>query len=240
MVAVILAAGQGTRLLPLTADSPKCLIHVGGRPLLARMLDAFAAAGLEQAIVVTGYLSDRIDGYIAAHDLPLRVTTARNPDYATTNNAASLAVARPAIGNEDFLLSDGDVIFAESPLADLIAAAEPFTLAVDRAATLGDEEMKVQVDDGGFVAQLSKQLDPRICIGESIGVQKLGGPALSLMWDELAAVVHAHAASAYYEEAFQRLIDRGIPFGVCDVRPGSWLEIDDRADLAIAHRRFGA
>lgn len=239
MVAVILAAGQGTRLLPLTADSPKCLIQIGGRPLLARMLDALAAAGIERAIVVTGYLSDRVDAYLGARELPLHVTTVRNPEYAATNNAASLAVARPAIGDDAFLLSDGDVIFSESPLPALLAAAEPCTLAVDRGAPLADEAMKVQVDDTGLVAQLSKRLDPRACIGESIGVQKLGGPALSPMWDELGVVVRADATTAYYEAVFQRLIDRGIPFGVSEVRPGSWLEIDDSADLALARQRFG-
>lgn len=240
MVAVILAAGQGLRLLPMTAASPKCLIQIGGRTLLARMLDALAAAGIDRAIVVTGYLSDRVDAYLDAHEVPLSVTTVRNPDYATTNNAASLAVARPVIGDEAFLLFDGDVIFSESPLPALLAAAEPCTLAVDRGAPLADEEMKVQVDDTGLVAQLSKQLDPRVCIGESIGVQKLGGPALSLMWDELGLVVRSDSATAYYEDVFQRLIDRGIPFGVSDVTPGSWLEIDDSADLAAARQRFGA
>lgn len=240
MVGVILAAGQGTRLLPLTADSPKCLIRIGGRPLMARMLDAFAADGIERAIVVTGYLSDRVDAYIDAHELPLHVTTVRNPDYATTNNAASLAVARPVLGGEGFVLSDGDVVFSKSPLPALLAAAEPCTLAVDRGAPLGEEEMKVQLDDAGLVAQLSKRLDPGACIGESIGVQKLGGPALSLMWDELGLMMRADAATAYYEDVFQRLIDRGIPFGVSDVTPGSWLEIDDSADLAAALQRFGS
>jgi choline kinase len=239
MVAVILAAGQGTRLLPLTAHVPKCLIQVGGRPLLARMLDAVAAAGIDRAIVVTGYLSDRVDAYLEGHELPIPVTTVRNPDYATTNNAVSLAMARPALRGEAFLLSDGDIIFSESPLPALLAADEPCTLAVDRGAPLADEEMKVQVDDAGLVTQLSKGLDPRACTGESIGVQKLGGPALPLMWDELAAVVRNDAETAYYEDVFQRLIDRGIPFGVSDVTPGSWLEIDDSADLAVARQRFG-
>ena len=168
------------------------------------------------------------------------MTTVRNPDYATTNNAASLAVARPVLGGEGFVLSDGDVVFSKSPLPALLAAAEPCTLAVDRGAPLGEEEMKVQLDDAGLVAQLSKRLDPGACIGESIGVQKLGGPALSLMWDELGLMMRADAATAYYEDVFQRLIDRGIPFGVSDVTPGSWLEIDDSADLAAALQRFGS
>jgi choline kinase len=239
-LAVILAAGQGTRLLPLTADTPKCLIDVGGRPLLGHMLDALAAAGTTRAIVVTGHRAERVESYLAAHPPPLRVSTARNAAYATTNNAASLEAARHAIGAEAFVLCDGDVIFSESPLDALLASAEPCTLVVDRGASLGDEEMKVRIDARGLVAQLSKRLDPTVCVGESIGVQKLGGPALARVWDEVNAVVRADAATAYYEDVFQRLIDDGVRFGTSEVATDGWMQRADHADRAAARRRFGA
>lgn len=237
-LAVILAAGQGTRLLPLTADTPKCLVDVGGRPLLGRMLDALAAAGTTRAIVVTGHRAERVESYLAAHPPPLRVSTARNAAYATTNNAASLAAARLAIGAEAFVLCDGDVIFSESPLDALLASAEPCTLVVDRGASLGDEEMKVRIDSRGLVAQLSKRLDPAACVGESIGVQKLGGPALPRLWEQLDAVLRVDAATAYYEDVFQRVIDSGERFGISGVTTTGWIEIDDAADLDAARRRF--
>jgi choline kinase len=167
------------------------------------------------------------------------VRATRNGDYATTNNAASLAAAREAIGADSFVLCDGDVIFSDSPLPALLTVAEACALAVDRGRPLGDEEMKVQADSAGRVTRLSKRVDPLASVGESIGIQKLGGPALPLLWDELEAVVRADAATAYYEDAFQRLIDRGIRFGMSEVAPGSWLEIDDRADLDAARRQFG-
>jgi choline kinase len=167
------------------------------------------------------------------------VRATHNRDYATTNNAASLAAARSVVDADSFVLCDGDVIFLESPLPALLAAADACALAVDRGRGLGEEEMKVQVDTAGRVTRLSKRVDPLASAGESIGIQKLGGPALPLLWDEVEAVVRADAATAYYEDVFQRLIDRGIPFGMSDVAPGSWLEIDDRADLDAARRRFG-
>jgi len=238
-LAVVLAAGQGTRLLPLTADTPKCLLDVGGRPLLDRLLAALAAAGLTRAVVVTGHRADRVDAFLAGTPPPLHVSTVRNAAYAATNNAASLAAARLAIGAESFVLCDGDVIFSDSPLPALLAAAEPCTLIVDRGASLADEEMKVQVAASGLITQLSKRLDPASCIGESIGVQKLGGPALPRLWDEVEAVVRADAAAAYYEDVFQRLIDSGVRFGTSDVATNGWMEIDDRADLDAARRRFG-
>jgi choline kinase len=238
-LAVILAAGQGTRLLPLTADTPKCLLDVGGRPLLARMLDALAAAGITRTIVVTGHRADRVDAFLAAVPPALAVRTTRNPAYATTNNAASLAAAREAIGSDPFVLCDGDVIFAASPLEALLAAPEPCTLVIDRGAPLADEEMKVQLDADGLVSRLSKRLNPNACAGESIGVQKLGGPALARLWDAVSGVVRADAATAYYEDVFQRLIDGGVRFGTSEVATDGWMEIDDHADLAKARRRFG-
>jgi hypothetical protein len=77
-----------------------------------------------------------------------------------------------------------------------------------------------------------------MCVGESIGVQKLGGAGLACLWNEVSSVVHADAASAYYEAVFQRMIDDGVPFGTSDVATSSWIEIDDHADLAAARRRF--
>lgn len=238
-LAVILAAGQGTRLLPLTADTPKCLIEVGGQPLLGRLLDALDAAGITRAIVVTGHRSERVDAYLASRARGPRVTAVRNDAYATTNNAASLAAARAAIGGDPFLLCDGDVIFFDSPLPALLAAAEPCTLVVDRGASLADEEMKVQTDAHGLIVRLSKRLDPAECVGESIGVQKLGGPGLARVWGEVEAVVRADAATAYYEDVFQRLIDAGLRFGASNVVSSGWMEIDDLADLTAARRRFG-
>jgi choline kinase len=237
-LAVILAAGQGTRLLPLTADTPKCLIDVGGRPLLGRMLETLAAAGITRAVVVTGHRADRVDAFLAAIPPPLPVRTARNAAYATTNNAASLDAAREAVGDDPFVLVDGDVILSASPLAALLAAREPCTLAIDRGASLAEEEMKVQLGANGLVSRLSKRLDPQMCVGESIGVQKLGGAGLARLWNEVSSVVHADAASAYYEAVFQRMIDEGVPFGTSDVATSSWIEIDDHADLAAARRRF--
>ena len=239
-LAVILAAGQGTRLLPLTADTPKCLVDVGGEPLLARMLHRLAAAGVTRAIIVTGHRADRVDTYLASHPHPLSVSTAHNPAYATTNNAASLAAARPTVGVEPFLLCDGDVIVASDALPALLAAPEACTLAIDRGAILAAEEMKVQIDATGVVTRLSKRLDPASCIGESIGVQRLGGAALGRLWDEVDAVVREDAATAYYEDVFQRLIDSGVRFGTSDVATGSWMEIDDLVDLDAARQRFGA
>jgi choline kinase len=238
--AVVLAAGSGRRLQPLTDKEPKCLLEVAGRPILGRLLDAVADAGVRRAVVVTGHLSRQVEEYIGALNHPLDVLVARNHAYATTNNAASLLAARAAIGTDGLLLCDGDVVFSSSPFPALLASAHPCVLAVDCMAALDAEEMKVQLDAGGLVKRISKALDPRAAAGESIGVQRISGDAVPMLWRALEELLPGRAADAYYEDAFQMLIDRGVPFGICPVESASWMEIDDLADLTAARHRFVA
>jgi hypothetical protein len=86
LLAVILAAGAGTRLRPLTDATPKCLLDINGRPLLDRLLEGLAAAGLERAVIVTGHLSERVEAHLADMPPPLDVMVVTNPVYRTTNN----------------------------------------------------------------------------------------------------------------------------------------------------------
>jgi choline kinase len=239
-IAVILAAGTGTRLQPLTDTTPKCLLDVGGRPLLGRLLDRLADAGIRRAVIVTGHLADRIEAHLAAWPPPLEVTTVLNHAYATTNNAASLGTARTAIGGLDFVLCDADVLFSANPIPALLASADECTLLVDADSPLDAEAMKVELGPAGRVTRIHKQLDLETSAGESIGIQKIGGSPLGLLWEEIDAIVALDAATAYYEDAFQRMIDRGAVFGICRVAPGSWIEIDDAVDLERARRRFSA
>lgn len=233
LLAVILAAGSSTRLRPLTDRTPKCLLDIEGRPIIDRLLEALAAAGLRETVIVTGYLAERIDAHLAHVPPPLRVRLVRNDAYATTNNAASLLVAQPLIGGEDFVLCDGDVVFSASPLPALLASRESCALAVDPTST-DDEAMKVALGPDQLVKRISKQLSAAVSAGESIGVQKVGGEGLRLLWDVLAEVVVRDGAHAYYEEAFQQLIDCGIRFGTSPVVPGTWTEIDRPMDLEAA------
>src|ERR1041385_3699220 len=97
------------------------------------------------------------------------VETVINPAFASTNNAASLSLARAATGSEPFVLCDGDVVFSRSPFPALVAARYDSAVVVDRAAALDDEAMKVAVDSQSRITRLSKQLDAKSSAGESIG-----------------------------------------------------------------------
>jgi choline kinase len=240
LIAVVLAAGSGRRLRPMTDRVPKCLIDIGGRTLLDRLLDALATAGVARVVIVTGYLADCLEVHIAARRGRLDCQCVRNPEYDSTNNAASLAAAREAIGGEGFLLCDSDVIFSADPFPGLTAHPGECVLAVDASVPWKEEAMKVSLRADGTVRRVSKQVNERESGGESIGLQKIGHRAAPVLWDVLFPLVRSDAATAYYEDAFQQMIDRGVTFEVQPVLPGSWMEIDDPTDLAAARTRFSS
>lgn len=161
-----------------------------------------------------------------------------NPLYETTGNAMSLFMARQAVGDEGFVLCDGDVVLRRGPVEALLAEPGECALLVEQKTGMGAEEMKALVDPTGAVQQLAKTLNPALCLGESIGIQKIGTPQAPLLWELLSQMMQNGRDGAYYEEAFQRMIDRGVTFRATLVSPSDWTEIDDLTDLEDARARF--
>lgn len=231
MKAVVLAAGQGTRLAPFTNDRPKPLVSVGGRPLLWRTLDRLAEVGLTGAdvVVVGGY---RIEALRQA--VPRDVQLVVNGDYAGYNNWRSLLCARAATTGETVVQIDGDVLFGAALLPRLLASPGPAVLAVDERATLDAETMKVAAE-GGRVTAVSKRLEPRTAIGEFVGIARLDAEIVETVMAELAGFPAAGWGHEYYEHAYHVLAGRGAgPFRSCAVGDLATIEIDDAADLERA------
>lgn len=237
--ALILAAGLGSRLRPLTDDTPKCLLDVGGQTILARQLERVAAAGIRRAVVVTGYLGAQVEAHLRRSPPQLEVVTAANPDYATTGNCMSVLAGRAGVSTRGVVICDGDVVLTGDALSRLVADPAPSALLIDRETNLGGEEMKALLDAAGNVRRLAKPLDPAACAGESIGVQKVSGPALPIFWATLEAMQSAGDTQGYYEDAFQRMINAGVSFRTVAIGHHEWTEIDDVADLEDARARFG-
>lgn len=238
LTAVILAAGSGTRLRPLTLETPKCLLDVGGRSILARQLDRVHAAGIRQAVVVTGYLAGRVEQHLRLVSPPIPVRLALNPAFATTGNCMSVLAARTHVETAGIVLCDGDVVLSGDALARLAANSASTALLVDAETALADEEMKVRLDAGGLVREISKEIAPATAAGESIGVQKISGAALPILWATLDAMQEAGDDQGYYEGAFQRMIDVGVPIRTVTIGHDEWTEIDDLRDLDDARARF--
>lgn len=238
LTAIILAAGLGSRLRPLTDTTPKCLLDVGGQTILARQLERIAAAGIRRAVVVTGYRAEDVATHLSANRPPIEVALAPNPDYATTGNCMSVLAARAEVRGNGIVICDGDVVLTGDALARLVAEAGHSALLLDTETVLAEEEMKALLDAQGSVRRLSKQLAPSECAGESIGIQKVSGLALPIFWATLESMREAGDTQGYYEDAFQRMIHAGVSFRTVPIGHHEWTEIDDLADLEDARARF--
>jgi choline kinase len=239
MKALILAAGVGSRLAPLTNDRPKVLVEVLGRSFLFRQLDLLARAGIasRDVVVVGGYRIDMVERELARGRYDC--TLVMNDHFADWNNFYSVLVAEPHLAGHPFIQLDGDVILDEVLLPRLLRAPGEAVLAVDVREELDDETMKAQVD-GSRVIALSKQLDPRNCIGEYIGITRLSAAAGRAVFDELARFPDEKLTHEYYDHAYHRLTSSGqIPFGIVDVHDCTTIEIDNLDDLGRAEAMLG-
>ena len=232
--AVILVAGTGSRLRPLTESRHKSMIEVGDVPLLFRLLDQLEAAGIERVVLATGYRADALESAAASHNHGLEIAAAPNPDYDTTNNAESLRIALSELGDRPFLLCDGDILLREPTwLEPMLAAPGESRLAVLEHDTIAAEEMKT-VMAGDRVDSLSKDVDPDLADAESIGVQTIGEGCVPRLRQRLDIMSDAERADAYYEDIFSELIAQGQDFYARAIPEGTWTEIDTAEDLERA------
>ncbi|MEA2215735.1 MAG: hypothetical protein QOK19_1296 [Solirubrobacteraceae bacterium] len=236
MIGMVLAAGAGRRLGEDTRDLPKTLLPVDGdRTILDVALGNLRSAGLERAVVVTGFAADRIEErreeLAERHDIEVELVF--NPKAEEWNNAYSLWVARSYF-SEGVLLANGDTVHPASVEESLLAArGEPIVIAVDDVKPLGDEEMKVHVTSEGLLDRINKSLDPAMSEGEYIGLTLIEPEAAERLADALEAVWRRDP-QLYYEDGFQEFADRGGRVGLAPIGDVEWVEVDDHADLARA------
>lgn len=234
MIGVILAAGAGRRLRPLTDELPKALVPLGGgRTVLRSTLHNLAEVGLRRAAVVVGYRAHAIERLVPELERETGVTLelVHNDHPEDRNNAYSLWCAREHL-DQGVVLANGDTLHPASVENDLLTTAGgDICLAVDTVKQLGDEEMKVVVDDGA-VRSISKSL-PWSSTGEYIGVSLIPRGAGALLVDALERTWRADP-QRYYEDAFQLLVDEGARLAAVPIGAIDWVEIDDHRDLARA------
>ncbi len=230
MKAVILAAGTASRLRPLTASTPKCLLKVNGKTLLERTLDNFISNGITEFLIVTGYLQDMIRNFVAQNYPNLNVKFLCNKDYATTNNIYSLFLAEDFACGNDFILSDSDILFSKDIIAALLADKNPDVLAMNRHE-LGEEEIKIISDADRNVLEISKVCSIENAVGESVGLEKMSANYSAALYKELHQMIDNEGLSnVFYEKAFERLIPQGHIFKYLDTTDFFSMEIDTVED----------
>ena len=234
--AIILSAGKGSRLLPLTADRPKCLLDLSGRTLLDWQLTALAEAGIGEVIVVTGFRPDLVEEAIERRDGgPERVSTVYNPFYHVADNLGSVWMARSHF-DRDCLLLNGDTLIEPAIVARLIDAPEaPIVVTVDEKPTYDEDDMKV-LRDGARLVRIGKTLAAGGFDAESIGLLRFTGEGRRDFIHAVERIMDsAEGTSQFYLRVIDRLADTGIVFTV-PVDGRQWQEVDYPADLEAARR----
>ncbi len=239
MIGVILAAGMAKRLRPLTDECPKCLLKVGQRTLLQRTVDAVINAGIDELVVVTGYKNNMIVDFLKTNYPSLTIHFIDNPDYAHNNNIFSLWLTRPYTEGKDFLLLDSDILF-DPTVVSTIVREEGTVLALNRHE-LGEEEIKVIVDNKGFVKEISKVCAINDALGESVGIEKMTADYSNALFQELQRmIVEEGLIDVFYEKAFERLIPQGFTFRIVDTTDYFSIELDTIEDFENAKKLIPA
>ena len=232
MIAVILAAGISSRLRPLTNETPKSLLRVGATPLLQRILQSLHRNSIRECVIVTGYYKEKVEDFVQSLSLPITVSFAENPLYATTGNNYSLWSAHAHVGERDMLIMDGDLLFDSRLLTLLIHSPHKNGLIIRRIGHLGAEEIKVEVNQSGIVTRIGKEIDPAAAAGESIGIEKFSADTTQVLFETLS---RRKVRNEFYEASFQEMIDGGVAVHAVDSSGLPCMEIDTVEDLTTAN-----
>jgi choline kinase len=241
MHCVILAAGTSSRLHPLTADIPMCLLPVGGQPILERALRAIFAAGVPRCTIVAGSHCAMIRSYIR-RDFPHEdIHLVFNERYEVTNSGYSLLCAAPAVANEDILMLDGNVVFDTGIIELLLQAPHHDCVAICTHGRVGGDDVKVRLNDRDEVVRIGRDLMHPPIAGTTVGIQKLTAATALRLFDTLERSIHTHhLLQTTYETALQEMIDGGTILHAVDTGDLHCAEIGNLADLPIAEARFMA
>jgi len=237
--AIILAAGVGYRIRPLTDNCPKSLLKIGDNTILEMMISHIQDCGINEVIFVLGYLQEQIKDYVKIKFPDLNSHFVTNDKYAETNTGFSLMLAKDLINESAFIKFDADVVFDKKILENLIECEYANCLCIDKNINLDAEEIKVIIEDQNRVLKVSKTVNPKDAVGESIGIEKINSETARLLFAELKIMMEDRRnQQEYYEVSYERLIEKNIPFYALDISGLKWTEIDTKEDFITAENMF--
>jgi len=227
--AVILAAGAGSRLLPHTAHAPKCLTNIGGFPILQYQIAALRECGIEDVVIVVGYLPHCIRGF--ARDA---ATYVDNADYAATNSSHSLWLAREHL-RDGYIHLNSDLLFEPRMLRTLLGSPHENAVIVQRSVDPSSDMMKARMD-GARIREMGKHLTSG-AVAEVVGPAKFGPEGAARLIAALDRLQAEGERSRWAYALFGDLAD-DIAFTGVD-NPGCfWAEVDTIDDARDAERRI--
>jgi len=231
MRAIIIAAGKGTRLYPLTKNTPKSLLEIGdGLTLLESQLHSLKENNIKDITIIVGYLALQIEAKIDKYRDDFNIDIVYNPFYDISNNLISVWMARYYM-NEDFITINGDDIFNPIIIEDLLKSPEQITMVVDFKENYDEDDMKI-VHNRGLIKKVSKQIPIHEANGESVGIIKFSGRGRKIYIDTLESMVrYKENINLFYLSAIQRIIDNGYPVHMSKCSAKHWGELDFHPDL---------
>lgn len=233
--ALLLAAGTGSRLQPLTFDAPKCLTEVGGKPLLGRLVDNLRSQGINRLVVVTGYLDHCVREFLQENAADMQVDYVFSPDYQTTNNIYSLWLAQQAI-QEPFVLIESDLVFDASMLKNMLT---PNKIAISHMLPwMNGTTVELNAQEGITAFNVKSN------INDQHQYKTVNIYSLSLQsWHRVTARLDRYIADGrigeYYEAVFADMVADGtLEFDAVFFDNNRWYEIDTVKDLSQAELMF--
>ena len=234
MKAVILAAGLGTRLRPLTDKIPKCMVSVNGVRIIDRQIQNLLDNGILDINVVAGYLGETLCHHLKETFPTVKII--QNTDYDTTNNMYSLYLCRQFVENDCFLLMNADVFFNATVISGLLNSMYENVIACDKGDYI-EESMKITTRPDGTINHISKSISKDDYFAVSIDVYKFGLSGSANLFSVIKNFIEQqNNKTAWTEIALDKcLVNTDFyPYAIT----GHWVEIDNHNDLHYAETLF--
>jgi choline kinase len=233
MKAIILSAGQGSRLGHLVDDRPKCLIDFNGRTLLDRQLDTLEAEGVHEAVVVTGFHDELVQGAISRRTGGPNVRTIYNPFYKVADNTGSLFMAREELGG-DCLVWNGDTLVSRTLMRKVVGNSRSgICVTIDRKADGYDEDDMKVVEEGGRLKAIGKRISDGVN-AESIGLLAFRAGGAELFREAIEAAMRTpEGTTIWYLRVINHIAQDGDVWTL-DIEGEEWGEVDFPPDVDAA------
>jgi choline kinase len=232
--AILLSAGQGSRMLPLTAEQPKCLIDFSGRPLIAWQIEMLARCGVRRVDVVTGFKEEMVQAVLDRLDDPrVTVTTRFNPFYKVADNLGSCWIAREAMEG-DFLILNGDTLVSEDVVRRVQQGSDwPIAVTVDVKLAYDSDDMKV-MREGERLVRIGKTLTAEEANSESIGFLAFRGEGAAMFREAVRQAMRTpEGVQHWYLKVIDQLAGTG-KVGTVSIEGMDWAEVDFLNDIEFA------
>ena len=233
--AILLSAGQGSRLLPLTAERPKCLIEFSGKTLIEWQIEMLARCGVKRIDIVTGFMTDMVEELVSKISDPrVEISCHFNPFFKVADNLGSCWIMREEMKG-DFLILNGDTLISEEIVRKVQEGSDwPIAVTVDVKAAYDSDDMKVSRGENGRLARIGKTLTAEESNSESIGFLAFRGEGAELFRETVRRTMRTpDGVNHWYLKVIDMIADTG-KVGTTSIEGMEWAEVDFLNDIEVA------